>query len=293
MLSSNLPLYANMVASGVLIGVIYALIALGLTIVFGVMRVINFAHGELVVVGMYLGYVLWSSFGLSPVVAMPISALIMFCVGYLLQMGLVNRFIRRPPHVQVILFVGLALCITGLHMIIFGPEARPISSPDSFSVIELGVLQLDAVRLHGALAALVLIGLLLAFLRYSDTGAAIRAAADNQIGAAAIGLRVNRVFAITAGIGLACAGAAGTLIAPIFDTQPYLAGEMTCMAFVIVIIGGLGSVVGALVGGVLIGISESVAALLINPAMKSMISYGLLIAMLLVRPQGLFGGRQK
>ncbi|RJF96949.1 branched-chain amino acid ABC transporter permease [Noviherbaspirillum cavernae] len=293
MLTSNLPLYANMVASGVLIGVIYALIALGLTIVFGVMRVVNFAHGELVVVGMYLGYLMWSAFGLSPIVAMPISAIIMFCAGYLLQTGLINRFIRRPHHVQVILFVGLALCITGLHMIIFGPEARPISSAASFEVVELGFLQLDAVRLYGALAALALIALLLAFLRYSDTGASIRAAADNPIGAAAIGLRVNRVFAITAGIGLACAGAAGTLIAPIFDTQPYLASDMTTMAFVVVIIGGLGSVVGALVGGVLIGISESIAALVINPAMKSMISYGLLIAMLLIRPQGLFGGRQR
>jgi branched-chain amino acid transport system permease protein len=292
MLSSNLSLYANMVASGILIGVIYALIALGLTIVFGVMRIINFAHGELVVVGMYLGYVLWSSFHLSPVVAMPISALIMFCVGYLLQMGLINRFIRRPPHVQVILFVGIALCITGIHMIVFGPEAKSINSPDSFDTIGLGILQLDTVRFHGAVAALVLIALLLAFLRFSDTGASIRAAADNPIGAAAIGLRVNRVFAITAGIGLACAGAAGTLIAPVFDTQPYLAGDMTVIAFVIVIIGGLGSVIGALVGGILIGISESLAALLINPAMKSMISYGLLIAMLLIRPQGLFGGKR-
>lgn len=293
MLNSSLPLYANMVASGILIGVIYALIALGLTIVFGVMRVVNFAHGELVVLGMYLGYLLWSVFGLAPMLAMPISAAIMFCAGYLLQAGLVNRFIRRPQHVQVILFVGIALCITGMHMIVFGPEPRPIAMPASFDVIELGVLQLDAVRLQSALSALALIGLLLAFLRYSDTGAAIRAAADNHLGAAAIGLKVKRVFAITAGIGLACAGAAGTLIAPIFDTQPYLAADMTTMAFVIVIIGGLGSVMGALVGGILIGISESIAALLINPAMKSMISYGLLIAMLLVRPQGLFGKRQK
>jgi branched-chain amino acid transport system permease protein len=193
----------------------------------------------------------------------------------------------------VILFVGIGLCITGIHMIVFGPEAKPINSPDSFNMVEFGFLQLDTVRFHGALAALVLIALLLAFLRFSDTGASIRAAADNPVGAAAIGLRVNRVFAITAGIGLACAGAAGTLIAPIFDTQPYLAGEMTVIAFVIVIIGGLGSVVGALVGGILIGVSESLAALLINPAMKSMISYSLLIAMLLIRPQGLFGGRQK
>lgn len=286
-------LYANVVAGGVLMGIIYALTALGLTIMFGVMRVVNFAHGELVVLGMYLGYLIWATFDISPIMAAPVSAIVMFCFGYALQSGLVNQFIRRPHHAQFILFIGLALVITGVHMLVFGPDARSIVAPSSFDTIAFLGLRLDAVRVHGALVALVMIMLLLVFLRYSTTGASIRAAADNQVGAAAIGLRVNRLYAVTAGIGVACAGVAGTLISPVFDTQPYLAGELTLLAFIIVIVGGMGSLMGALVGGILIGVSESLAALLINPAMKSMISYGLMILVLLLRPQGLFGEKQR
>ncbi len=286
-------LYANVIAGGVLIGIIYALIALGLTIMFGVMRVVNFAHGELVVLGMYLGYLIWATLDITPVMAVPISAIIMFCFGYVLQAGLINQFIRRPHHAQFILFIGLALIITGAHMLIFGPDARSIADPSSFETFNIAGLRLDAVRVYGAAVALVMIVLLLVFLRYSTTGASIRAAADNQIGAAAIGLRVNRLYAVTAGIGVACAGVAGTLISPVFDTQPYLAGELTLLAFIIVIVGGLGSLMGALVGGILIGVSESLAALLINPAMKSMISYALMIIVLLLRPQGLFGEKQR
>ena len=286
-------LYANVVAGGVLIGLIYALVALGLTIIFGVMKIVNFAHGEMVVIGMYLGYVLWSTFGLAPWAAMPIAAALMFVLGYLLQALYVNRFISRPHHVHFILFIGLAFVITGIHLMIFGPDTRSISSPASFEVVRLGVLRLDQVRLQGGITALLLIVALLAYLRFSLTGASIRAAADNQVGAQVVGLRVKHVYAVTAGIGLACAGAAGALIAPIFDVQPTLAQGFTMVAFITVIIGGLGSLVGALVGGILIGVSESLAALLINPAMKSMISYGLLIAMLLIRPEGLFGGRRR
>lgn len=286
-------LYANVVAGGVLIGLIYALVALGLTIMFGVMKIVNFAHGEMVVIGMYLGYALWTAFALPPWVAMPIAAVAMFGLGYLLQATFVNRFIRRPHHVQFILFIGLAFVITGIHLMVFGPDTRSISSPANFEVVKLGALRLDMVRLQGGAAALLLIALLLAYLRFSLTGASIRAAADNQVGAQAIGLRVKHVYAVTAGIGLACAGAAGALVAPIFDVQPTLAQGFTMVAFITVIIGGLGSLVGALVGGILIGVSESLAALLINPAMKSMISYGLLIVMLLVRPEGLFGGRRR
>ena len=284
-----LALYANVIAGGLLIGVIYALVALGLTIVFGVMRIVNFAHGEMVVLGMYVGYLLWSTWKLPPLAAMPITAVLMFGVGYLLQVAVIDRFVRRPPHAQFILFIALALILTGVHLMAFGPDARSIASPANFEVVDLGLLRLDRVRVDGAAAALLLMAALFAWLKLSLTGATILAAADNPVGARVIGLRVGRVYALSAGIGLACAGAAGALIAPIFDVQPYLAPEFTMVAFVIVIIGGLGSLPGALVGGLVIGVSESLAALLIEPSMKSMVSYALLILVLLVRPQGFFG----
>jgi branched-chain amino acid transport system permease protein len=285
--------YLNALAGGALIGVVYALVALGLTIIFGVMRVVNFAHGEMVVIGMYSGYWLWTATGQPAWLLMPASALALGLVGYALQRTLVNAFIDRPQHAQFILFIALALIITGLHLILFGPDPLAIHSPDTMKAYALGPLRLDAVRLQAAAAALALILLLLLFLKLSATGRAIRAAADNLTGARVIGIKVRRVYAITAGIGTACAGAAGALVAPMFDTQPFLATEFTLIAFIVVIVGGLGSVTGALVGGLLIGVAEAGAATLISPALKTLFSYALLVVVLLLRPSGLFGERSR
>jgi branched-chain amino acid transport system permease protein len=156
----------------------------------------------------------------------------------------------------------------------------------------VGPLRIDAVRLHAAIAALVLIFALWAWLRVSLTGKALQAAAENIVGGRVIGIRISHVFALTSGIGMACAGAAGALVAPLYDANPYLAGEFTLTAFIIVIIGGLASLPGALFGGLLIGVSEAVAAVLISPSAKSLLSYALLIIVLLVRPAGLLAPRR-
>jgi branched-chain amino acid transport system permease protein len=286
-------LYLNVLASGALIGVVYALIALGLTIIFGVMRIVNFAHGEMVVIGMYAGYGLWLATQLPPWALAPFSALLLFAIGYALQRGVVNAFIDRPQHAQFILFIAFALIITGLHLVLFGPDPRPIQSADMLRSYGIGPLRLDVVRTQAALGALVLIGALVLFLQNSTLGRSIRAAADNLVGAQVIGIRVRNVYAVTAGIGMACAGAAGTLISPMFDTQPFLATDFTLIAFIIVIVGGLGSLTGALLGGVLIGLAEAVAAVLISPALKTTFSYALLILVLLLRPNGLFGEQER
>ena len=285
-------LYLKVAASGLLIGMVYALIAIGLTIIFGVMRVVNFAHGEMVVMGMYLGYALWTLFAIPAIPAALIAAVVLFGLGVFLQVTVVSRFVGRPQHSQFILFIAFALVITGLHLMLMGPDARAIMAPISFQTYAIGGLRLDAARVQAAATALVMILALVAFLRFTFIGRAIRAAADNPLGAEVVGIRSGRVYAITAGIGLACAGAAGALVSPLFDAQPFLAPEFTLLAFIIVIIGGLGSLTGALIGGLLIGVAEGFAALLINPAMKSMFSYGLLIAVLLFRPSGLFGGKE-
>ncbi|MDQ0314456.1 branched-chain amino acid ABC transporter permease [Amorphus orientalis] len=284
-----MDLYLQVLAGGVLNGVVYALIAIGLTIIFGVMRLVNFAHGEMVVIGMYIGYWCFELIGISPLAAMPVAALALFALGYVLQLTVVNAFISRPHHVQFILFISFALVITGLHMMLFGPTPRGIFSMASFETFDIGPLRLDMTRVQAAAGAIVLMALLFVFLRFTTTGQAIRAAADSRIGAEVIGIRINRVFAITAGIGMACAGAAGALVAPMFDTHPFLAPEFTLLAFIVVIIGGLGSIPGAIAGGILIGIVEALAAVMINPSMKSMFSYALLVLVLLVRPAGLFG----
>ena len=285
--------YLNVLVSGLLIGFVYALIALGLTIIFGVMRMVNFAHGEMVVIGMYAAYWMWSATHLPPwLLAIPAGALLFF-VGYWLQKLIINAYIDRPQHTQFILFISLALIITGLHVVLFGPDPRSIQDPMTMQSYTLGMLRLDKVRAQAALTALVLISGLIVFLRYSTLGRAIRAAADNLVGAQVIGISVKRVYAMTAGIGMACAGAAGALISPMFDTQPFLATDFTLIAFIIVIVGGLGSLTGALFGGILIGLAEAIAALAFSPSLKTLFSYALLVFVLLLRPNGLFGERER
>ncbi len=268
------------------------MIALGLTIIFGVMRVVNFAHGEMVVIGTYIGYwtgVLW---GMPTLLAAVLAGAIMFLFGYLLQVVLIQRFIASPPHLQFIVFIGLSLLITGAQLVAFGPDPRPTVSHLAFEVVTVGPVRLDLARLQAAIAAGGLIALLGAYLRYSTFGRFVRAAADNRLGGLIVGLNIPRIYAVTAGIGTACAGIAGALVSPMFDAHPYLAVDFTLLAFVTVIVGGLGSFAGALLAGLLIGVTESVAALLFAPSLKTALSYALLIVVLLFRPTGFFGVKE-
>jgi branched-chain amino acid transport system permease protein len=223
----------------------------------------------------------------------PAAALVLFVLGYALQRSIVNAFIERPQHAQFILFISFALIITGLHLVLFGPDSRPIDMIESMQSYSVGPLRLDVVRSQAALMALALIAGLILFLRQSVFGRSIRAAADNLIGAQVIGIRIRNVYSVTAGIGMACAGAAGALVAPMFDTQPFLATDFTLIAFIIVIVGGLGSLTGALLGGVIIGLSEALAALVFSPALKTVFSYALLAVVLIWRPNGLFGEQSR
>jgi branched-chain amino acid transport system permease protein len=281
----------NVVVQGVLTGLVYGLMALGLSVIFGVVRVVNFAHGELAVVAMYAAFLLFRDFGLDPFAAMLPVAAVFFGIGYLLQAVLINPFVGRAEHEQFILLVGLGMVIVNGLLMIFGPDARPTNLSYALDSYEIGSLLIDKARLLAAAAALVVAALLFGFFRWTATGTAIRACADNLIGAAVVGLNVKRLYALTFGIGLACVGAAGALMVTIADARPALAQAFTLQAFIIVIVGGLGSMGGALVGGVLIGVSEALAGFFFEPSMKSMFSFALLILVLMLRPQGLMGRR--
>ena len=266
-------LIPNVVVQGVLTGLVYGLMALGLSVIFGVVRVVNFAHGEFTVVAM-----------------LPIAAGF-FVIGYALQAALINPFVGRAEHEQFILLVGVAIIVVNALLMIFGPDSRPANLSYAFDSYLLGPLIVDKVRLYAAGAALAAASLLFAFFRYTRTGTAIRACADNLEGAAVVGLNVKRLYALTFGLGLACVGASGALMVTIADAAPSLAPAYTLLAFTIVIVGGLGSMAGALIGGVLIGVSEALAGFLAAPSMKSMFSFAMLIVVLVFRPQGLMGRR--
>jgi len=281
----------NVVVQGMLTGLVYGLMALGLAVIFGVVRVINFAHGEFAVVAMYAAFVLFSTLGLDPLLAVLPIAAAFFAIGYALQAMLINQFVGRPEHEQFILLVGLAIIIVNGLLMVFGPDARPTNLSYAFDSYLIGPLIVDKVRILAAAAALAVAIVLFVFFRFTPTGTAIRACADNLVGAAVVGLNVKRLYALAFGLGLACVGAAGALMVTIADAAPSLAGAYTLLAFTIVIIGGLGSMTGALVGGLLIGVSEALAGFLIEPSMKSMFSFALLIVVLVLRPQGLMGQR--
>jgi len=280
---------AQAITKGLLTGMVYGLMALGLSVIFGVMRVVNFAHGEIMVVGMYLAWMGFEYLQLSPMLSLPLIALLFFGAGYALQRAVISPFIGRPEHQQFLLLLAIAILLVNACLVIAGPDSRGVQMESQFDSYELGPFVFDAVRLHAALTAVVIAGLLWLFFTRTRTGKSIRAAADNNLGALVVGLDVRRLYAFTFGVGAACVGAAGALMITIIPVTPFLAAEYTLLAFVIVIVGGLGSMTGALAGGLLIGVSEAVAGLLLQPSLKSMVSFGILILVLLLRPQGLFG----
>jgi branched-chain amino acid transport system permease protein len=282
-------LYLEVLIQGVLTGLVYGLMALGLSVIFGVVRVVNFAHGEFAVLAMYASFVLFTATHLDPILAaIPIAALF-FVLGWLLQRFVVQPFIVRPQHDQFILLVGLAIVLVNALLMIFGPDSRHVDLPYSYDSWFVGPVIVDKVRAYAAAAAVVVTAALFAFFRFTLTGTAIRACADNLTGAAVVGLDVKKLYALTFGLGLACAGAAGAIMVALTDVTPMLAPSFTLLAFTIVIVGGLGSMAGALLGGLLIGVVEALASAIIAPSMKSMVSFALLVAVLALRPQGLLG----
>jgi branched-chain amino acid transport system permease protein len=286
-----LDVYLNVAVGGVLTGLVYGLMALGLSVIFGVVRVVNFAHGEMMTIAMFIAVVLCSAFRLDPLLLLIPIAAVMFVFGYVLQLGLINPFITRPEYSQFLLLVALAIIITNGLLIIFGPDARSVQTAYGFESFQIGPMIIDAAKVYAGLAAIVFAIALFAFFRFTLIGKAIRACADNYTGALVVGLDVKRLYALTFGLGAACVGAAGTMLTLVIDATPMLGPSYTLLAFVIVITGGLGSMPGALIGGVLIGLTEALAGLLFTPSAKSMFAFAILVLVLLFRPQGLLGKR--
>jgi branched-chain amino acid transport system permease protein len=284
-------IYLNVAVSGLLTGLVYGLMALGLSVIFGVVRVVNFAHGEMMTIAMYLAIVCFTALKLDPLLMVVPIAAVLFAFGYALQAGLINPFINRPEHSQFILLVAIGMIIANVLLLIFGPDARSVQTSYAFDSFEIGTVIVDATKVYAGIATLVVAAALFAFFRYAPVGKAIRACADNYTGALVVGLDVKRLYALTFGIGAACVGAAGAMLVLLVDVTPALGPALTLLAFIIVITGGLGSMPGALIGGVLIGLTEAMAGLLFTPSAKSMFSFGLLVLVLLFRPQGILGKR--
>jgi len=284
-------LIAQGLLSGLLFGGVYSLMAVGLTLIFGVMRVINFAHGDMMVWGMYLAWLLTTRLGVDPYLGFIVCAAALFVLGSAVQRGLVDRIVDAPHEMQILLMLGVALILENAALLVFGPEPARVRSALAAVTWYVGPLYIDVARLLTFVVAIALTSVLYAFLFRTDLGRSIRAAADNPYGALVIGTDVRRVYAVAFGIGAACVGAAGALTAPILPFSPALGLSASIASFNIVIIGGMGSLLGAFIGGLLVSVAESLGAVFLKPSLKELMSFSLLILILLFRPAGLFGKR--
>ncbi len=285
-----MTLYIQAIVNGLLVGGVYSLMALGLSLIFGVMRVINFAHGDMMVWGMYLSYWLFVAAGVDPYLSILVTGAAVFLLGAAVQKGLVNRILDAPHEMQILLMLGVALILENGALMVWGPDPRRVSTGYALSTFWLGPIVFDLPRVATFGVALALALGLYLFLRRTDLGRMIRAASDNQIGALLVGTDILRVFTLAFGIGAACVGAAGSLMTPFLPFSPSTGLFFTVTSFNIVIIGGMGSLLGAFVGGILVGVSESLGAVILVPSLKEIVSFVLLVLILLFRPQGLLGG---
>jgi branched-chain amino acid transport system permease protein len=284
-------LVAQGLLNGLLFGGVYSLMAVGLTLIFGVMRVVNFAHGDMMVWGMYLALLLATRVGVDPYLSFVVCAAALFALGVLMQRGLVDRIVEAPHEMQILLMLGVALVLENTALAAFGPEPARVRSPLAAATRDLGPLYVDVARLVTFLVAIVLTVALWLFLYRTELGRLIRASADNPEGALVIGADVRWIYAAAFGIGAACVGAAGALVSPILPFQPPTGLSLSVTSFNIVIIGGMGSLLGAFIGGLLVSVAESLGAVFLRPSLKELFSFSLLILILLVRPAGLFGKR--
>lgn len=286
----NTALAGQLVIQGLLMGGIYGLIAVGLSLIFGVMGVINFAHGPMIVVGMYAAYWILTVLGLDPYLSLVVVAGVMFLLGYLIQFSVVNRILDFPEAMQVVPLVSVGLILENALLLYFGPDHHSPETALGLASFRMGPVMIDVSRLLAFVLAIVVTLAVFLFLKKSDLGKSIRAAADNRVGAQLVGIRVNRINNISYGLGAATTGAAGALLLPLMPVSPHLGHDFTMIAFVVVILGGMGNLVGALIGGLILGVAESASTLFLQPTLKHVVSFGILVLIMLFKPQGLFKG---
>ncbi len=292
MVSSSPVLVLQALLSGLLNGGIYSLVSIGLTLIFGVMRIINFAHGSLMMLGMYVTYWLFVLAGVDPYLSVVVSASALFVVGLVIERALVDPVLDAPEHDQLLLTLGISLVIENLALFLWTPNPRTIQVSYLTVAPMVGGIMISSPRVIAFAVSVALTAVLYLFLKRTDLGKAIRAVAQDREGALTVGIDMRRIYALAFGIGCACVGAAGSLVAPFYTVEPYVGGVFVITAFVVVVLGGMGSFAGALVAALIVGVAESLAAVFIPAAMKQIVMYSIFVVVLLFRPQGLFGARR-
>ena len=278
------------VVSGLLLGGVYGLVASGLTLIFGVLRIINFAHGAVMMLGMYASYWLWAWLGVDPYLSVLLTAPAFFVLGMGIQRVVIEPNRAAAEHNQLLLTLGLALFLENLALVLWQGDFRTLRVPYANASFVIGDALVEVSRLVAARGAVFIALALFVFLRRTDVGKAIRALAEEREGAMLVGIDVARIRSVAFGIGSACVAVAGALITPFFYIAPDVGESFNLMAFVVVVLGGMGNFIGALLGGLIVGLAESLGAALLPGSLKQLVVFVIFVLVLLFRPEGLFGG---
>src|SRR5579864_3589514 len=281
---------AQAVVNGLLIGGIYALVSIGVTLIFGVVKIVNFAQGEFVMIGMYVSYWLATLIRLDPVASLAVSMPVLFVAGVLLQRFLIRRVLALGDMPQIFLTFALSLLLMNLALLVFTANYRTVQTPYTEAAIHLGPIYVAVAKLIAFVVAMVLSGALWVFLRATDLGKAMRAAAQNRDVAMLMGINPDRVFCVAVGVSLAFAGAAVSLLMPFYPAYPLVGQVFVLMAFVAVVLGTLGNVTGALIASLMMGVAESLGIQFVGADSGLIVVFAMLLITLAVRPSGLFGG---
>jgi branched-chain amino acid transport system permease protein len=283
------------IVNGVLQGGIYGGVALGLSLIFGVLRVINFAHGSFLMLAMYASYAMWSLFGIHPYAAVVVTIPLLFALGYFTQAVIIAPLFKSEaamvvePLSALLLTTGVFLVIDNAVLMAFGPDVRSVTTEFASGSINLLSLPINTSRLIGCVAALLVAVGLAYWLKHTDMGRVIRATAQNRDAAALSGINVGKIYNITFGIGTGILGLFGALLVPFLSITPTTGLSFGVKSFLVVVLGGIGSIPGSILGGILLGVFESIASQYVTATSASMFSFGLFIAVLLLRPNGLLG----
>jgi len=274
-----------------LMGGVYALIAIGLTLIFGVLEIVNFAHGEFVMLGMYFSYFLFTLLGIDPYLSIFIIIPLLFFLGISTYKFLIEKVMGARLHIQILLTLGLMLFLQNLALFIWTSDYRSVKLGYSTTVYNLQGLMVSFPRFVACLVALSIAAILYIFLKKTDIGMAIRACTVEKEGAALVGINVKRIYLVAFGIGIVCAGVAGSTLLPFFYVSPTVGSIFVLTAFVIVVLGGMGNFAGALLGGLIIGVAESMGEVFLPGSLKQVVSFTIFILILFFKPMGLMGGR--
>ena len=284
---------AQAVVNGLLIGGIYALVSIGVTLIFGVVKIVNFAQGEFVMIGMYISFFLATRFGIDPLASLAVSMPALFVAGMLLQHFLIRRVLGLGDMPQIFLTFALSLLLMNVMLLLFTANYRTVQTPYTEAALHLGSLYVGVAKLIAFAVAMMLSGILWVFLHATDLGKAMRAAAQNRDVAMLMGINPDRVFAVAVGVALALAGAAGSLLMPFYPASPMAGQVFVLMAFVAVVLGTLGNVKGALIASLMMGVAESLGVQYVGADSGLIVVFAMLLLTLAFKPTGLGGGRAR